>query len=97
MTIIKLPFIVKNGSVTTVDESSIDGKAQIAAFAIRTNAGSLPLEPTFGITDPTFEPGNIVQARAVLAQFWPEIVIDELSIGDTGADGRVDVTLRIGG
>ena len=97
MSILKIPLSVVNGSFKKLESSSLQAKAQIVAFASKTSNGELPLEPTFGIVDPTFEPQNILQARAVMNQFWPEIVISSLSIEDVNKDGKVAIIARIGG
>lgn len=97
MATFRIPLNIVNGSFAKLEDNSIDYQAQALSFAIKTNIGELPLEPTFGIVDPTFEPQNILQARAVMNQFWPEIVISSLSIEDVNKDGKVAIIARIGG
>jgi hypothetical protein len=91
----KIPFNIVNGSVASVTDGSIESKAQVVAFAVQTHRGELPLEPTFGITDPSFEPSNIFEARAVVTQFWPEIIIEDFQVGAVGKTGRVDVSIKV--
>ena len=97
MATFRIPLNIVNGSFTKLEDNSIDYQAQVLTFAIKTNIGELPLEPTFGIVDPTFEPENILQARAVMNQFWPEIVISSLSLQDVDKNGKVEIVARIGG
>ncbi|MFZ9715945.1 MAG: hypothetical protein ACO3CH_00620 [Ilumatobacteraceae bacterium] len=91
----KIPFQIVNGSVASVADGSIEAKAQVVSFAVQTLRGELPLEPTFGISDPTFEPSNIFEARAVVTQFWPEIIIEDLKLSTVGNNGRVDVSIKV--
>ncbi|NBR35787.1 MAG: hypothetical protein EBT80_00090 [Chitinophagales bacterium] len=91
----KIPFQIVNGSVASVADGSIGAKAQVVSFVVQTNRGELPLEPTFGISDPTFEPSNIFEARAVITQFWPEIIIEDLKLSAVGNSGRVDVSIKV--
>lgn len=97
MATFKIPFRIVNGSVASHADGSLESKAQVVSFAVYTHRGELPLEPTFGITDPTFEPSNILEARAVLTQFWPEIIIEDFELKDVDAKGRVGISIRVGG
>jgi hypothetical protein len=93
---LRIPFDIVNGSVVVVEDGSIESKAQVVAFAVQTHRGELPLEPTFGISDPTYEPGNIFETTAVISQFWPEIIVEEIKLVPIGADGRVEVAIKVG-
>ncbi len=95
MSILKIPLSIVNGSFKKLDIDSIQAKAQIIAFATKTAAGELPLEPTFGIVDPTFDADNIVQTRAIISQFWPEIVIGDFVVGKPTTDGKLPVSISI--
>ena len=95
MSILKIPLSVVNGSFKKLESSSLQAKAQIVAFASKTSNGELPLEPTFGIVDPTFDVNNVIQTRAIISQFWPEIVIGEFVVGKPTKDGSLSVSISI--
>ena len=95
MSILKIPLSVVNGSFKKLESDSIQAKAQIIAFATKTTAGELPLEPTFGIVDPTFDANNVIQTRAIISQFWPEIVIGEFTVEEPTKDGNLSVSISI--
>ncbi len=97
MSMLKIPLSLVNGSFKKVDPESLQGKAQIIAFVTKTSAGELPLEPTFGIVDPTFQETNVVQTKAIISQFWPEIIISEFTVDKIKPDGTVSVTVSIEG
>lgn len=96
MSIFKIPFTVVNGSVAKHASDTIEAYAQIVTFAVKTLREELPMEPTFGITDPVFDPENANEAVAVLKQFWPEIVLTDFKISTINNSGVVDVKIQIG-
>lgn len=97
MSIFKIPFNVVNGFATKHESGSIEAYAQIVTAVIKTNRQELPLEPTFGISDITFEPDNVYQAIPVLRQFWPEIQVKNIELSSTSNSGVVNIKFGIGG
>ena len=95
MATFRIPLNIVNGSFAKLEDNSIDYQAQALSFAIKTNIGELPLEPTFGIVDPTFDANNVIQTRAIISQFWPEIVIGEFVVGKPTKDGSLSVSISI--
>ena len=96
MAIFKIPFSVVNGSVSKHQSGNIEASAQVVTFAVKTLRGELPMEPTFGISDPVFDPDNAFEAMAVLRQFWPEIVLSDFKISNINNSGVVDIKIQIG-
>lgn len=94
MDTLKFPLSFSRGSAVVLSESSEEYKAQAIALLTRTGIGELPLEPSYGLTDPTFTVFLKSEFLRNVNTFWPEIKINDVSI-DTRASASGNVRLNV--
>lgn len=71
---ISFPFrLLPNGDVATVEQNSDEGDQEGVAQLILTRVGERPLEPGFGLPDPTFHGFEITELAAALAIYGPPV------------------------
>jgi phage baseplate assembly protein W len=89
MDTLKFPLSFNRGRAVTLSENSDDYKAQAIALIARTRRGEMVLEPTYGITDPTFTVFIKSEFYRNVSTFWPEIKISDLSVSSSANAGGV--------
>ena len=87
MDTIKLPITFDKGRMGVLTDGSREYYSQIIAIACQIERGEMPLEVTYGITDPTFTALRKSEIYQVLAVFWPEIKVNEVSISSSDKFG----------
>jgi len=80
MDTIKLPITFDKGRMGVLADGSREYYSQIIAIACQVERGEMPLEVTYGINDPTFSAFRKSEVYQVLAVYWPEIKLNEISI-----------------
>jgi hypothetical protein len=88
----RFPIQFHNGSVNKLRDFSDDYYAQLLALSIQIIPGELPLTPTYGVEDPTFQFTLTRDLAFTAGAFIPEIVIDSVQISETES-GIVEVGL----
>jgi hypothetical protein len=75
------PFtVLPNGRVATVEQGSDPANAQLLAVLILTRLDERPLQPGFGLTDPTFTGFDPGELTAAVTAYGPDIAIDDISV-----------------
>lgn len=92
MDTLRFPIQFYNGSVKKLIDFSDDYYAQLLALSIQIIPGELPLTPTYGVEDPTFQFTLTRDLAFTAGAFIPEIVIDSVQISETES-GIVEVGL----
>ena len=87
MDTIKLPITFDKGRMGVLADGSREYYSQIIAIACQIERGEMPLEITYGITDPTFTALRKSEIYQVLAVYWPEIKLNEVSISSSDKFG----------
>ena len=87
MDTIKLPITFDKGRMGVLADGSREYYSQIIAIACQIERGEMPLEVTYGITDPTFTALRKSEIYQVLAVYWPEIKLNEVSISSSDKFG----------
>jgi len=77
-----------NGRAETLEDGSRELYDQIIAFAVLTENGELPLEPSFGTTNTLFIRDKQAGLRVSMNSFWPEVTIQNISESDPNEDGE---------
>lgn len=80
MDTLKYPLTFSRGRAVTVAESSVAYQSQAVAIIVRTMIGEMPLEPTFGVSDPTFNVFLKSEFLRCVNTFWPEIRIQSAEL-----------------
>lgn len=97
MDTLKYPLSFSRGRAVTVAENSTAYQSQAVAIILRTQIGEMPLESTFGITDPSFNVFLKSEFLRCVNTFWPEIRIRSAEL-DTRPSGsgtaKLNVTLE---
>lgn len=83
-----------SGRADAVFEGTREFYDQVIFFAIRTENGELPLEPTFGCSNPVFESNKQSGLRVTIGSFWPEIVVGEIVEGEATAEGIKKINVQ---
>lgn len=92
MDALKFPLEFYNGSLRKLTDGSDAYYAQILALAIQINPGELPLTPTYGVEDPTFQPFLTRDLAYTAGAFVPEIIINNALL-EQSPDGRVEINI----
>lgn len=77
-----------NGRAETLEDGSRELYDQIIAFAVFTENGELPLEPSFGTTNTLFIKDKQAGLRVSINSFWPEVTIQNISESDPNDNGE---------
>lgn len=88
----RFPIQFYNGSVKKLTDTTDDYYAQILALSIQVIPGELPLTPTYGVEDPTFQLALTRDLAFTAGAFIPEIMIDNVQISETES-GVVEIGL----
>jgi hypothetical protein len=96
MDTIKLPITFDKGRMGVLADGSREYYSQIIAIACQIERGEMPLEVTYGITDPTFTTLRKSEIYQVLSVYWPEIKIREISISAPDRFGRKRLNVDFG-
>lgn len=95
MDTLKFPLSFSRGRAVVVPENTDEYRSQAVAILVRTNVGEMPLEPTFGITDPSFSIFFNSEFLRNMNTFWPEIKITDVSVDARGsASGAVRLNVK---
>jgi hypothetical protein len=97
MDTLKFPLSFSRGRAIVLPENTEEYRSQAIAILTRTGLGELPLEPTYGITDPTFSVFLKSEFLRNMATFWPEIKINDVSIdrrGDASGTTRLNISFE---
>lgn len=92
MDTLKFPIEFFAGEVKTLADSSDDYFAQLLALSIQIIPGELPLTPTYGIEDPTFQTALTRDLAFTAGAFIPEIFIEQANIRQN-ENGEVQIVL----
>jgi hypothetical protein len=92
MDTLRFPIQFYNGAVKKLTDSSDDYYAQLLALSIQIIPGELPITPTYGIEDPTFQSALTRDLAFTAGAFIPEIMIDNVQISETET-GLVEIGL----
>lgn len=92
MDTLQFPIQFVNGSVKTVTDLSDEYFAQLLALSIQILPGELPLTPTYGIEDPTFQAVLTRDLAFTAGAFIPEIIIDKVQTSQNET-GQVEIGL----
>jgi phage baseplate assembly protein W len=91
--VLSFPFrVTSTGQIATVLQLSDADVAQKIASLLQTELGELPLAPHFGVADPTFRDVTPTEIQAAVAAFFPEVIIDGITVG---VDGRGESAIEI--
>lgn len=88
MDLFSFPFRFKNRQIASISRDTDQAAAQNIASVWQTGLGELPLLPGFGTLDPTFDRLDLAGFYSTMAQYFPQIQINEISESITD-DGRV--------
>jgi homoaconitase/3-isopropylmalate dehydratase large subunit len=83
-------------TVATVDHESTAAKAQQLAVLISTHLGERHLVPSFGIVDPAFRGLELVEVRAAVELFGPDVEVTAVNAGPV-VRGRQEVEVFFDG
>ena len=85
----------KNGEVSKLADGGDEFYAQILALTAQIQPGELPLTPTFGVTDPTFEESLTRQLSLNAAAQIPEVFIrtSQVRVSETG---KTEIDIQFG-
>ena len=91
--ILSHPFrLLPNGRIATVEQTSDEAHAEQLAVLLLTRIGERPLEPGFGITDPTFGSIRATEIAAGVAAYGPPVsIVDVTSVADDDSTQLVEV------
>jgi hypothetical protein len=92
MDTLRFPIQFQNGGVKKVTESTDEYFAQILALSIQILPGELPLTPTYGIEDPTFQATLTRDLAFTAGAFIPEIIINRVQL-QQNETGQVEIGL----
>lgn len=93
MDTIKLPISFDKGRMGVCADGSREYYSQIIAIVVQTERGEMPLEITYGITDPTFNALRKSEILQVLSVYWPEIKIKEISLSTPDRSGKTRLNI----
>jgi hypothetical protein len=96
MDTIKLPITFDKGRMGVLVDGSREYYSQVIAIACQVERGEMPLEVTYGITDPTYTALRKSEIYQVLSVYWPEIKINDISISSADGFGRKRLNVDFG-
>lgn len=84
MDVLQSPFrFNQDGTAAKVVQGSDAHKAQQLAALVRTSTGTLPLAPTYGVSDLVFSDIDPTEIAAQITNFHPDIKIDDIAVLQT--------------
>lgn len=92
MDTLKFPIEFLNGEVKKLTDSGDEYFAQLLALSIQIVPGELPLTPTYGIEDPTFDSSLTRDLAFTAGAFIPEIFVEQANVRQN-ENGEVQVVL----
>lgn len=88
----KFPIRFRNREIEKIVDNTDDYYAHLLALSMQVIPGELPLNPDFGIEDPTFDDSLTRDLAFTAGAFIPEIIIDSAEIA-LNEDGQVKVNI----
>lgn len=89
MDTLKYPLNFSRGRAITIPERTDEYSSQAIAILIRTTVGEFPLEPTFGVSDPSFSTFMKSEFLRNMNTFWPEVRVVNAEIDDRASGSGV--------
>lgn len=92
MDTLSFPITFIDGSVTKIAEGSDEYYSHLLALLVQIQPEDLPLNPQYGILDPTFSEILTRDMAMSVGAFIPEIIVDsaEIIVDDSG-ETRVNI------
>lgn len=93
----KLPFRFRGGEVEKWRDGTDDYFSHLLALSLQIMPGELPINPQFGVEDPSFNESLTRDLAFTAGAFIPEIIVNTASIvpGDNGQTRiNIDFTQR---
>lgn len=98
MDTLKYPLTFSRGRAVTLTEFSNAYQSQAVAIILRTRVGEMPLEQTFGVSDPSFNVFLKSEFLRCVNTFWPEIRIRSAELdGRPSASGAATLNITLEG
>lgn len=98
MDTLKYPLTFDRGRAVTVAESSAAYQYQAVAIILRTRVGEMPLEQTFGVSDPSFDVFLKSEFLRCVNTFWPEIRVRNAELDSrSSASGTAKLNITLEG
>lgn len=88
----KFPIRFRNREIEKIVDNTDDYYAHLLALSMQVIPGELPLNPDFGIEDPTFDDSLTRDLAFTAGAFIPEIIIDSAEIA-LNEGGQVKVNI----
>jgi len=92
--VLRHPFALGlNGAVATIEDDSEAGEAQQLAVLCLTRTGERPVQPAYGVPDPTFAGFSRSAFIAAAARFGPPVriaAVDVEPVDDTTQSVRIE-------
>lgn len=88
----KFPMRFLNGQVEKFVDGTDDFYAHLLAISMQVLPGELPLNPDFGVEDPTFDDSLTRDLAFTAGAFIPEIIVDSAEV-ELQEDGQVRVNI----
>lgn len=76
--------LLPNGEIATVEQRSADGDREAIVQLVLTRLGERPLNPGFGMPDPTFGGFEPTALAAALAIFGPPVRLTSVEVSPDG-------------
>jgi hypothetical protein len=88
----KFPIRFANGGVEKFIDGTDEYYSHLLALVVQIQPADLPLNPQYGVTDPTFSESLIRDLALSVGGFIPEIIVEnaEITIEDNG-ESRIDI------
>lgn len=86
----KFPIRFRGGGVEKIQEGTDDYYAHLLALSLQIIPGELPLNPQYGVEDPTFDESLVRDLAFTAGAFIPEIIVDTAS-ADLDNNGQVQI------
>ena len=92
----RIPLRFRNGEAEKLEDGSDDYFAQLLALTTQILPGELPLNPNYGVDDPTFDETARRQLAFLVGAFIPEITLERVAVLDTvSGRSRVDIAFTV--
>jgi len=96
MDTLRIPLRFRNGEAEKLTEGSDEYFAQLLALTAQILPGELPLNPNYGVDDPTFSEAARRSLAFVAGAFIPEIVLENVEIIDTDSGrSQIDIAFTV--
>lgn len=92
----RIPLRFRNGEAEKLEDGSDDYFAQLLALTTQILPGELPLNPNYGVDDPTFDERARRQLAFLVGAFIPEITLERVAVVDSvSGRSRVDIAFTV--